>query len=264
MGLINSIRSYYTAFGTAGVASIASYRLTGQPKRVLVQMPGVRFPLTIRMRTSDHMVFRDIFQRHEYLFNPPQTPSTIVDAGANVGFASIYFANRWPGARIIALEPDPENFDALEKNARPYPNIVPVQAAVWKESAKLDLFDAGKGSWGLQTRVSADGRVDGLTLPEVMRRYGMQHVDVLKMDIEGAEKEVFEGYDEWIDRVGSLIVEIHDHLRPGAQASVMQAKDHFAEIYDNGIDTWYMLRERTERPELPPTCSGRIMSAVTA
>ncbi len=222
-------------------------------------MPGVKFPLTIRMQTSDHRVFSDIFQRHEYLFNPPQTPSTIVDAGANVGFASIYFANRWPNARIVAIEPDPANFEVLVENGKPYQNITPVQAAVWKVNAKLDLFDPGKGAWGLQTKVSADGRVDGLTLPEIMRRYDMPQIDVLKMDIEGAEREVFEGCADWIDRIGSLTVEIHDHSSPGAYASVMRAKNQFKEIYDNGANTWYMLREKTPRPVLPRACSGRIL-----
>ena len=150
--------------------------------------------------------------------------STIVDAGANVGFASIYFANRWPNARIVAIEPDPANFEVLVENGKQYQNLTPVQAAVWKVNAKLDLFDPGKGAWGLQTKVSADGRVYGLTLPEIMRRYDMPQIDVLKMDIEGAEREVFEGCADWIDCIGSLIVEIHDHSNPGAYASVMRAR----------------------------------------
>jgi FkbM family methyltransferase len=261
MSVFSGLRAYYEEFGFGGVTSIARYRLTGWPQRVRVQMHGLQHPLTIRMRSSDHRLFRDIFQQHDYLFNPAQVPSTIVDAGANIGFASIYFANRWPNARIVAIEPDHENFEMLVENTKDYPNITPVLAAVWKESVKLDLFDPGKGSWALQTKVSTDGRVDGLTLPEIMRRYEMKRIDVLKMDIEGAEREVFEGYADWIDRIGSLLIEIHDDLRPGAMASVFQAKGQFKDIYNNGggAGTWYMLRDKTQRPRLPQVHRGRIL-----
>ncbi|UWU89977.1 FkbM family methyltransferase [Bradyrhizobium sp. CB1015] len=262
MGLLAGLRAYYTEFGFGGVSSIARFGLTGHPKRVRVQINGIKQPFTIRMRSSDHRVFHDIFQQHEYLFNPPEPPSTIIDAGANIGFASIYFANRWPNARIVAIEPDPANFELLVENTRPYPNIQPLQAAVWKENAKLDMFDPGTGSWGMQTMATADGGIDGLTLPEIMRRYDMPRVDVLKMDIEGAEREVFENCAGWIDRIGSLVIEIHEHLRPGAEASVMQAKGHFKEIYHKTAraGTWYMLRERGLQPDLPQVCRGRILS----
>jgi len=76
----------------------------------------------------------------------------------------------------------------------PYPNIIPVMAAVWKNSSMLDLFDPGKGDMMFQTQAATDGRTRGMTMDEIMSEHGLDRIDLLKMDIEGAELEVFEGW----------------------------------------------------------------------
>jgi FkbM family methyltransferase len=101
---------------------------------------------------------------------------------------SVYFVNRWPKARIIAIEPEPSNYSLLLKNAQPYPQITTVLAALWKEPVMLNLFNPGKGEWAFQTKVSADGKTHGMTLDEVMQTYQLDGIDLLMMDIKGAEK----------------------------------------------------------------------------
>jgi hypothetical protein len=110
-----------------------------------------------------------------------------------------------------------------------------------------------------QTHTSSDGKTRGMTIPEIMTRYGMDRIDLLKMDIEGAELEVFEGWNEWIDRIGSMVIEIHEDLRPGCLAAVMNAKGSFRNIYANNAGTYYMLRENTPPPVAPPVGRGRIV-----
>ena len=75
-------------------------------------------------------------------------PATIVDAGAYTGFSAIYFAEKYPAAKVLALEPDPSNFALLVRNARPYSNIVPLQQALWSRDGSLELQDPGTGHWG--------------------------------------------------------------------------------------------------------------------
>ncbi len=258
MSILDGLRFYHDEFGIGGVVAITTARLTGKQKTVQVDTPGIKYPVTLRIGTSDHRVYRDIFQRHEYLLAPPNEPKTIIDAGANIGLTSVYFANRWPKARIIAIEPEPSNYALLLKNAQPYPQITPVLAALWNESIMLNLFNPGKGEWAFQTEVSADGKTRGMTLDEVMQTYQLDSVDLLKIDIEGAEKEVFENAS-WVDRVGTLVIEIHDDLKPGAMASVLQIKDHFPHIYNNGANTWCMQRKETPRPAIPMVRKGRIL-----
>ena len=70
-------------------------------------------------------------------------PPVIIDAGANVGLSAVFYANRFPNARIIAIEPEPSNYEMLKRNVVPYSNVTPVQAALWKENGPLRLFDTG-------------------------------------------------------------------------------------------------------------------------
>lgn len=259
MSAIYGLKKYYRILGLPGIAAVARFRLFGSPKFIRVQIDGAKHPIRLRTRGTDIMGLQDIFQWHEYLINPPAPPRTIVDAGANTGLTSVYFANLWPDAKIIAIEPEPGNFAMLLENTKHYPNITPVMAAVWKEPAMLALFDPGKGDMMFQTHTSSDGKTRGMTIPEIMKQHNMNRIDLLKMDIEGAELEVFEGWRDWIDNIGSIIIETHDEFKPGCLDVVMKATASFKNIYSNNATTHYMLRERTPAPVAPKVGRGRIL-----
>src|SRR5262245_14031180 len=80
-----------------------------------VKVPGIGGKLSIRPRTSDRYVFEQIFLDEDYALSADLNPRFIVDGGANVGYASIYFAHRYPDAEIVAIEPDAENFQILSE-----------------------------------------------------------------------------------------------------------------------------------------------------
>ena len=85
-------------------------------------------------------------------FEVEKPPRTLVDAGANIGLASLYFANRFPSANIIAIEPEQSNFDLLRKNVAPYETITPIRAALWHENGIIKLVDPERlGKWGFMT-----------------------------------------------------------------------------------------------------------------
>src|SRR6185369_12585741 len=97
--------------------------------------------ISLRLKTSDIATFKKIFLDREYDFPLEKKPETILDAGANVGFASVFFAQKFPTAKIVAIEPEASNFALLKKNSSPYPNIIPVQGALWNENKVIDLVD---------------------------------------------------------------------------------------------------------------------------
>jgi FkbM family methyltransferase len=143
---------------------------------------------------------------------------TIVDAGANIGTASLYFLNQYPNARVVAIEPDPGNFALLEANVRPYGSrCVARRAALWGRREVLSI-DRGHfrdgGEWSTQVTsepVAGAETVTGLTLPEVMADAGMSRIDLLKIDIEGAEKAILDdSFRALLDRVGTIAIELHD------------------------------------------------------
>src|SRR5437667_11569462 len=104
MSIREGLTGYYNLFGIRGVLAIAAYRLFGRPREIAAYAPGIRNPVHIRIRTTDTSTYSDILVGGEYAFDLPFAPKIIVDAGANIGMASIYFTHRYPDAKIIAIE----------------------------------------------------------------------------------------------------------------------------------------------------------------
>ena len=228
---------------------------------VMLPIPGTGHEVAVRPGSSDVDVFRAIFLAKEY--DRPHldfTVRTVVDLGANVGMAAIFFALRHPAARIIAVEPERANFACLKRNTRAFPNITAVHAAIWHEDTTLNLrtTDAegrALGDWGYQTEVQTNPdrhSVAAFSLRTLMRANGIETIDLLKVDVEGAELELFETAAEtWLEAVRSIVVETHDRFRPGSDDIVTKAlmKD-FAEQPPSGENRIFIRRDPAAA--LPP------------
>jgi FkbM family methyltransferase len=242
---------YFRVAGTSGLAAAIKARFTSTPALLKIERGDVRFPIYLRIPSSDVPAFEQVFVRREYDFEVRRRPGVIVDAGANIGLASIFFANTYPEARIVAIEPDDTNFELLERNTAPYKNITPVRGALWHEDATIDLVDPGLGKWGLMTQ-ARDGseqrlgellhQVRGMTVDTIMREHGLDHVDIFKIDIEGAEREVFRDSSSWISKVDSLIVELHERMKSGCCRSFYNGTNGFDEEWCQGENV-YLARD---------------------
>jgi FkbM family methyltransferase len=220
VSLQSGLTGYYKILGIRGVAAICSHRLTGMPKEITVQPSGLSHPVHLRIRTSDMSLYRDLLLKDEYAMDLPFTPRTIVDAGANSGMAALYYANKYPDAAIVAIEPEASNFRALVKNCRAYPNIVTVWAALWSEDGEVHI---GQGSedthydkWAYRV-VDKGNVVRAISINTLMTEIGIKSIDLLKVDIEGAEIEVFRSAP-WMSKVRAIAIELHDHIQPGCSA----------------------------------------------
>lgn len=223
------VATHYRRSGLRGVRLALWAKVLGKPLELLMRHPGIAHPLSVRLRSADLWTFDEVLVGREYDLPLPPKPRTIIDAGAHIGLASVYFANRFPDARIIALEPEPSNFDLLQRNTAPYPNIEPINAALWSTSGQLEVVDRGFGSWAFQTVPTARGGEKGLgtvramTLTQVLDDRSIVSADVLKIDVEGAEKEIFEHASDWIGRVQAVVAELHDRYVPGSSRSFYRA-----------------------------------------
>jgi FkbM family methyltransferase len=214
-------------------------------------VPGLARPVIIRTGETDQQVFRKIFVRNEYRHDFLPAATSIIDAGANVGYSVLWFRARFPQARIVALEPDPRNFLCLQANCGHLDNVVLLQAALWKTDAELALQTTldGKpmGSWSTRTLPAAvDAPQDtamtrGYAMRSVMELAGIDRADLVKIDIEGAEKDVFEAEDlSWLDVTSVLTLEFHDRFRPGCTAAAQAAlsrRPH--ETARKGENVWF-------------------------
>lgn len=194
---------------------------------VPLRLPGLAHPLWARSGTADVATFEEVFVAREYdLPFCNFTPRDIVDLGANIGYASVYFAARWPTANVLSVEPDEQNAQLLEQNTRRWPRITRLQAAVWPHPARVSVANPGDASNAYQmceAPASAEGGVAAYTVPQLMDTLGCEQLDLLKMDVEGAEREILRGAPDWLDRVSVLVIELHDRLAPGCGMALSEA-----------------------------------------
>lgn len=189
---------------------------------------------------GDHGVMRQIFEQKDYdLHHWPQGQaiidllgllkeqgrlSLIVDMGANIGASSVFFCERYPGAKLLCVEPDPTNADLLAKNMAGL-NHALFRGAISNRAGHLSLVDPGHGDWGFRTAAidsseATPRKVKAETVQHIIDEFGDGgHPVIAKIDIEGGEADLFADACEWMDVFPCIIVELHDWMLPGAGTS---------------------------------------------
>ena len=181
-------------------------------------------PVFLRPGTSDLENFEQVFLAGSY--NADQIPHChaigrvyrslreplIVDLGANVGLASLYFRRSWPRATIVAVEPDAKNVQMLRRNA---PDVIAVQAAVASQRGRMRIVNPEEQAWAYRTEMAGDGAIDAITVPDILDRQPSSQPFICKIDIEGAEEELFSTNTQWLEKFPVVIVELHDWLFMG-------------------------------------------------
>ena len=180
----------------------------------------------LRPKTSDLFTFDQVFIKQQYKIQLPFKPLTIVDAGANIGLSAAYFAITYPAAQIIAIEPEERNFEQLLKNIAPYKNITPLQKGLWNQETfvKITNLDDHVNSFMVQEDAENTNGISTVSLQAIMEQNKWETIDILKIDIEGSEKDVFEeNTDYWLPKTKSIFVETHDRMRKGSTDAVLNA-----------------------------------------
>jgi len=252
--IIKGISSYYRLFGCRGVMIAAKARILKSPQVFHVTVPNIKHPVYLRARTTDISTFAGILINREYELDLSITPKVIIDAGANIGMASIYYANEYPEAKIIAIEPARSNYELLTRNVAPYPNIIPVKAALWNANTDLNLIDPGMGDWGFQSvKDQSDNNrceiVQGITMEKLISDHRLDWIDILKLDIEGAEKEVLENAVNWMSVVDVIAAELHDRFKKGCSEAFIKATNDFGYECVKGETIFRYRKKHTTNPQ---------------
>jgi FkbM family methyltransferase len=199
--------------------------LTMTVGRTEVTLNGRTQPVHFRHSTADEMVLSQIWAGCDYdvrlLPDPMQDQidahyarlerPTIIDGGAHIGLASVWFALAYPKAHVIAVEPHPENFTLLGLNTHGL-KVRPVRAALSDRHHLVRVVDEGQGNWGYQIRpagVGANPSEGGLMAFPVTEFIDPARIFILKMDIEGSEEAVMSTARAWLHQVPVVILEAH-------------------------------------------------------
>ncbi len=239
--------------------------LRNTPSARLSKMHLVRYdhPLYYRPGGSDPLVIDQVFVAKEYAGVASLSGiEFIVDCGANIGCTTFYLLHHYPRARAVVVEPDSANMALCRRNLAPFGNrITFIEAGVWSKAGPL-VVDRGTyrdgAEWSIQIRPARAGEnpdVHAVTIADAMAKAGFPRIDLLKVDIEAAELEVFDASaSPWLKRVRNLAIELHG---PACEHVVAEALTPFAfERRHSGELTLYLdIKATTPDAEELPRCS---------
>ena len=135
------------------------------------------YGIKVRKNTSDIYVVYQVLQNQAYnCVHTLHEVNTIIDAGANIGCASVFFAKCYPNAKIYALEPEKSNYKLLVKNTSKYPNVIPINAGLWGTDGVLNVIDDNSGNWGFKVSENGTGinKVKCYTINSLIKKFNIQ------------------------------------------------------------------------------------------
>lgn len=194
-------------------------KLLGTENKELVEynllLSGNNIPLSIRTYSGDFDIFYEIFWKKTYhipkmLFSPGN--KIIMDLGANIGFTSIFFSLQYPNAKIYALEAEEENYKILKKNVSFSKNIISKHGAIDTKDGIVFLSSPDLSyNFKISDTVTEIGeKVQAYSMKSYMELLEIDHIDLLKIDVEGLEQSLLKNNNEWLSKVDNIIIELHD------------------------------------------------------
>ncbi len=216
-----------------------------QAARLTLRNPFLQ-DIVIGPGSNDNYTFSEIFVEKVYasLVRHAGPVSTVLDLGANIGLASVYFSGVWPGVSLLCVEAAHDNAIILRQNLSTlltlgYARVI--EGAVWGCNGQVALAPLEKGHVN-QRRCHTDGgasddnMVDAFAMQRLIELSGFSQIDVVKMDIEGAEREVFCSDVSWLNRVRMLAIEFHGKSREESQFDAA-VKAYGFSILEEGVHT---------------------------
>lgn len=230
-----------------GMYSALHYRLAELRNQAVVRVRIKGVSLLIRPRTTDIKVaYRTLSGEFDDLVKVanPEFDGLIIDAGGYIGTAAIAMSKLFPKAKIATIEPSSASFELLVKNVAANPNIVPIKAALAAEAGQsIALMDQGIGKWGLSIVPSSFPTkkqktveyATTVTLDDICAQFQELPLGILKLDVEGAERDLFRDAAAQLSAVPVLFAELHERFVEGCEAA-FDAFSAKREVYTLGYE----------------------------
>jgi len=180
---------------------------------------ALSWPMQLRIFSGDLFILTEVFFDECYRLPPVIThihpQLRLLDLGGNIGLTACYFLTTYPEAEVCSVEPDPENFSLLHQNISPFSaRATAIRAAVGPHAGRGSLRPATAAHSISVDFSTHHGDVEVLTIGDILDRLSWDYVDVVKMDVEGSEWEIFNGPLNWLQRTKLLLVEFHGARPP--------------------------------------------------
>jgi FkbM family methyltransferase len=196
--------------------------------------------IVLREVFADWWTFEEIVQEQVYknILSHLSHCETIIDLGANIGLATLYFASQYSASQLFAVEPNPANYALLNVNLQALVDSGRCQtlnAAIWQQEMLLvanplpspNRYNCFSVREPLSGEPCSIPLIKGMPIESVISASGFSTVDILKVDIEGAEVQLFRGNLDWLKRVRALLIEFHDESRQKSDFDAIMRRYHF-------------------------------------
>ena len=184
------------------------------PKDLLIEFQGVKF--MARRGKTDILILNELSEPWMKRYFKPNKGDVVIDVGAHVGKYSLPAAKLvGENGKVIAIEAHPENFKALQTNIllNGFKNIIALNIAAFnQDNKKLLLCGSRDSEFSLKSNLKENSvEVKTRTIDSLLREIGVEKVDWVKIDVEGAEVEVLEGMREVLRKNKKLrmLIEVH-------------------------------------------------------
>lgn len=204
-----------------------------------LRVKGYGGALWLRPSISDHAIFWQCIVRDQYditkfpqfneikrrarVMREKNLQPVIIDGGANIGLASVWFAEQFPDAMIVSIEPDQDNMRVLKQNIERFgERVIPILAAVGSQNAHARVVGRDRGSSAFLTEPCEANHPDSIPyhdIPSLVAKVANGRPWIIKLDIEGAQSEVFSANTAWVGEADVIILELDDWLFPWSASS---------------------------------------------
>ncbi len=189
------------------------------------------FNVTIKLRkrpSSDLNVFAQIYLYKEYqplveTFQknfPNEQKLNILDAGSNIGLTSVFLNHYFPNSNFITIEPDDSNFENVSYNleANGIKKAIQIKGGLWSKNTNLKIVNdfRDQNDWSFRVEeTSEETDLKAFSINYLLDKYNFNYIDILKIDIEGSEKEVLVSANtdtSYLSKTKCVAIEIHDEF----------------------------------------------------
>tara|TARA_S200000501_G_scaffold46088_1_gene37266 strand:- start:318 stop:1136 length:819 start_codon:yes stop_codon:yes gene_type:complete len=214
---------------------ISTFKIFFFHKKKINFIKPIKFPYKIYFRKSgDYGALTHLFNL-SYKINDKNSKNkieNIIDLGANIGIETIKFKFFFPDSKIIAVEPEKNNFEILKKNTKNYNSIHLENYAIGNKQTEVYLKNESKNISSnynesfFVTNESTNRKVKTISIPYLIKKYNLEKINILKSDIEGYERYIFDDSSfEWLNKVDCIIFESpdNDYISKGTTQKIFNA-----------------------------------------
>jgi len=156
----------------------------------------------------------DLSRRYREIVESGHDP-LILDCGGNIGLAARFFAETYPEASVVSLEPDRSNIELARLNIAET-SVTLIEAGIASHDGTGTLIDPGLGNNAYRVHAESGGPIRLISVNTLLAeaRAKTQVPFLIKIDIEGFESELFARNTEWVEAFPIIIIELHDWMFP--------------------------------------------------